>query len=118
MDYIDIKIDRSTLPKDRQRVEFFIPGDSPEGIVPLIGVFCEGDDEFVPDDGSFHNSWKVHKWRSLEKEFNEWFSILKSLAVSDYGFSTAEDFDIDAWKEYWTDGLSPKEAIDQDISNV
>jgi hypothetical protein len=68
MDYIEIKIDRSTLPKDGERVEFFIPGDSPEGIIPLIGTFCEGDDMFVPDDNSFHSSWNVHQWRKLKQD--------------------------------------------------
>ena len=49
--------------------------------------------------------------------FDNWFEVLQKVAVGMYGFKTADDFDREAWKEYYEDNYCPSGAIEEDLSN-
>lgn len=51
--------------------------------------------------------------------FDLWFDALRWVAVSDYGFTkeSAEEFDPEAWEDFYDDGMSPPEALDSDADN-
>ena len=57
-DYIHIKIDRSTLPKDGQRVVF-----QHENEDWSEGYFVGGDDLFWVSESKWYRSWDVIKWK-------------------------------------------------------
>ncbi len=47
--------------------------------------------------------------------FDEWFAKLKKQAVEllDYTPEKAESFDEKTWKEYYLDGFTPKDALEE-----
>lgn len=52
-------------------------------------------------------------------QFEEWIAELKRVAVAEFYFSEETVFDPLAWKEtYYDDGLTPKEALQEDITNL
>lgn len=55
---ISIKIDRSSLPKDGQKV-WFQDMDTESW---HYGYFSDGDDLFFINAGHWYNSWSVHCW--------------------------------------------------------
>jgi hypothetical protein len=66
MDPIEVKIDRTTLPEDGQRVTWQKVGEDEEW---KEGTFCEGDDIFCvgfEDSASkWDLSWDVIHWKPL-----------------------------------------------------
>lgn len=50
--------------------------------------------------------------------FEIWFAELKKVAIEQYQFSEGcrDSFDADAFREYFDDGYSPAEAIEEDLS--
>jgi hypothetical protein len=58
----EIKIDRSTLPKDDQLVKFDTNDES-----DLIGLFSEGDDLFVINSHKWYTSYQVVSWEPLDE---------------------------------------------------
>ena len=67
----EIKIDRSTLPKDGQKIRWQTAVDIDHSMWKH-GIFVEGDDIFHEgfDDtsGVWDTSFEVHHWESLEKQ--------------------------------------------------
>lgn len=63
MEKTEVKIDRSTLPKDGQWVKFETSKED-----GLIGQFIEGDDLFVINASRWKTSWEVYQWEPYEKE--------------------------------------------------
>lgn len=57
---IEIKIDRSTLPKDGQHVAF--KNDKEEW---YEGYFVDGEDIFSVSDNVWFFVWYVHEWKAL-----------------------------------------------------
>lgn len=57
-------------------------------------------------------------------KFRVWMFNLSKLAHNEYGFSleAATELQIgdnaEAWREYYNDGYTPKEAIDADLKNA
>lgn len=49
------------------------------------------------------------------EEFTDWFQELNRLSMELFGlsYSTAED-----WQDYFDDGYSPKDALNEDFNNV
>jgi hypothetical protein len=50
----------------------------------------------------------------------KWIDELRDLAVKEYGFKEdycVDDFDCDAWQEYYAEGYSPRDALEEDLSN-
>ena len=45
--------------------------------------------------------------------FDKWLLILKKMAIHSYGFEVGET-SVAAWQEYYDDGFTPREAIDED----
>ena len=60
-DGIEIKIDRNTLPKDYQKIEFELE----DGTIKQ-GEFIEGDDMFVVSPSEFYRCWIVVQWKALK----------------------------------------------------
>ena len=67
----EIKIDRSTLPKDGERVKWQTYEDLCEEVWKE-GIFSEGDDIFCIGFGDtakdWNLSWQVQHWESLERK--------------------------------------------------
>ena len=51
--------------------------------------------------------------RCPDTSFDKWFRQLKRMAVNSYGFEISESAS-DAWREYYDDHFSPREALDED----
>jgi len=49
-------------------------------------------------------------------EFDKWMVELKKVAIEKYGFNETEVFDREAWREYFDDGMTPEQALIEDIS--
>ena len=49
-------------------------------------------------------------------KFNKWMVELKRIAVKKYNFNETEVFHREAWREYFNDGITPEEALIEDIS--
>ena len=49
--------------------------------------------------------------------FDEWFAKLKKQAVElfDYTSEKAESLDEKTWKEYYLDGFTPKDALEEEL---
>ena len=56
----EIKLDETTLPKDGQKVKFFIPRDGWEE-----GEYLSKEQMFLFDGGKFHYAWEVSEWESV-----------------------------------------------------
>ena len=52
-------------------------------------------------------------------EFDVWFEKLKDLAISKYGYEpeAAETFDSEEYKDFFLQGYTPKEALDETESD-
>ena len=61
-----IKIDRTTLPKDGQRIRFSTYEEE-----DLIGQFSEGDDLFVITPTKWYSAFDVHTWELLKTDSGE-----------------------------------------------
>lgn len=57
-----VKIDKSTLPKDGQKVRFEIYNHD-----NLIGTFIEEEDMFLIDGGKFHYIQDIFSWEPLNE---------------------------------------------------
>lgn len=57
---MEIKLDRSTLPKDGEHIKF--KDDNEEW---HEGHFCEGDDIFHISDSVWFFAWHVHEWEPI-----------------------------------------------------
>ncbi|PXX96892.1 hypothetical protein DF185_19830 [Marinifilum breve] len=57
-----VKIDRSTLPKDGQRIRFEIYNYD-----DLVGTYIEKDDMFLLDNGQFHFIHDIFSWELIEE---------------------------------------------------
>lgn len=55
---------------------------------------------------------------SVALDFDVWFAELKRIAGGRYGFTAAglANFDAEAWKEYFTEGYSPADALAENMS--
>lgn len=54
---------------------------------------------------------------TMKQSFEEWFEELQRVAVVKFGFSKkAADFDEDCWRVYFDEGLTPSEALSEDLS--
>ena len=60
----------------------------------------------------------MNKLKTGEPTYNRWFDMLKKVAVREFGFTkeSAESFDKEAWKQYFDDGMSPYQALREDLS--
>lgn len=58
---VEVKIDKTTLPKDGQRIRFAI-----YNVEGLEGTFIESEDMFLLDDGKFHYILDIFSWESIE----------------------------------------------------
>ncbi len=56
-----VKIDKSTLPKDGQKVRFEIYNYD-----DLMGTFIEKDDMFLMDEGGFHYIHEIFSWEPIK----------------------------------------------------
>jgi len=54
--------------------------------------------------------------RGISMKFNKWMVELKRIAVKKYNFNETEVFHREAWREYFNDGITPEEALIEDIS--
>ena len=61
MEKIEIKIDRSTLPRDGQIVRFDTYTE--EG---LTGQFFDRDELILTNDAQWKSVWEVYSWEPLE----------------------------------------------------
>lgn len=58
---MEIKIDKTTLPKDESRVRFKVSFDNPW----VEGHYFEEDELFIEElgkNGKAHYAWFVHEW--------------------------------------------------------
>lgn len=56
---VEIKIDRTTLPKDGQYIDFFHQ-DKEEW---FTGYFIEGEDLFWVNEKVWFSKWEIAKWK-------------------------------------------------------
>lgn len=77
MKYIEIKIDRTSLPKDKQQIRWQTHEDFDKGVYKS-GVFEEGDDLFCEGFEPFYKKWdlsqQVLHWKPLKEP-----SVLKNI---------------------------------------
>lgn len=59
-DYMEIQLDKSTLPQNGQTVFFSIDEDEED----LKGEYIAEEKMFWIDESNWHYAWKVIKWRS------------------------------------------------------
>lgn len=68
MKIVDIKIDRSSLPKDDSKIEWQTQNDF-DNEVWQKGMFCDGDDNFLVGFTESHSNWslvwEVLHWRYI-----------------------------------------------------
>ncbi len=64
----------------------------------------------------FHK--QVTDYRQDEK-FQEWIAEMKRIAISEFEYEEcATDFDVEAYRPYFAEGMTPKEALTQDAVNA
>lgn len=79
---IDVKIDRTTLPKDYQFIKFTTHGEEEHA-----GQFIEGDDLFLIHPSRWFQSWSVHAWEPLKIEWEiDYFTEPKERLAALKGF--------------------------------
>ena len=51
--------------------------------------------------------------------FTKWITQVKYLALTEFGFSqiAVDSMDHDSWRNYYNEGLSPRDALETDLSN-
>lgn len=74
----EVKIDRSTLPKDDQWVEF-----ETYEMNEIVGQFIEEENMFHWTDSNFTFAWDVYSWSPLEIKWGwkEWTERGEGLAI-------------------------------------
>lgn len=80
---IEVKIDKSTLPKDGQWVRFETYEQD-----DLIGQYCEEDGVISHTDNGFTDTYHIYTWEPLEIKW-----VLKEWTERSEGFAILEGFD-------------------------
>jgi hypothetical protein len=52
----------------------------------------------------------------MSSQFEQWLSEVRNIMINKYGYQQDLQLDPKAYKDYFYEGLSPEDAIDEDMS--